>query len=69
VRKASEYVASIGEPWLTRYSAAELESILGDIGFSDVTWFSNELATARYLAGRSDDLSLDPLIQMMSAIV
>lgn len=69
VRNASEYVASIGEPWLTRYSAAELESILGDIGFSEVTWFSNELATARYLAGRSDDLSLDPLIQMMSAIV
>ena len=69
VRKASEYVESIGEPWLTRYSATELEKVLRDIGFNQVTYFSNELATDRYLAGRSDDLSLDPLIQMMSAAV
>ncbi len=69
VRKASEYVASIGEPWLTRYSAAELEAVLRKIGFSQVNYFSNELATERYLKGRSDGLSLDPLIQMMGAIV
>ena len=69
VRKASAYVASIGEPWLTRYSSDELAGILRDIGFSQVTYFSNELATERYLKDRSDGLSLDPLIQMMAAIV
>ena len=68
VRKASEYVAGIGEPWLTRYSPAALEQTLRDIGFSEVTYFSNALATERYLSGRSDGLSLDDLIQMMSAI-
>ena len=69
VRKASQYVASIGEPWLTRYSPEELEASLRDIGFSQVTYFSNELANQRYLKNRSDGLSLNPLIQMMSAIV
>jgi methyltransferase (TIGR00027 family) len=67
VRQASEYVASIGEPWLTRYSAAALEDVLRDLGFNEVTYFSNALATERYLKDRSDGLSLDPLIQMMSA--
>jgi methyltransferase (TIGR00027 family) len=66
VRKASQYVASIGEPWLTRYSPEDLERTLHDIGFREVTYFSNEHATERYLKDRSDGLSLDPLIQMMS---
>jgi len=69
VRKASDYVASIGEPWLTRYAPDDLEQTLHDIGFSETTFFSNDLATERYLKGRSDGLSLDSLIQMMSAIV
>jgi methyltransferase (TIGR00027 family) len=69
VRKASQYVASIGEPWLTRYSAEDLERTLRDIGFGQVTYFSNELATREYLDNRSDGLSLDPLIQMMGAVV
>ena len=69
VRKASQYVASIGEPWLTRHSPEELETGLHDIGFSQVTYFSNELANQRYLKDRSDGLSLNPLIQMMSATV
>jgi methyltransferase (TIGR00027 family) len=69
IQKASAYVASIGEPWLTRYSAEELAEILRNIGFSKVTYFSNELATERYLQDRSDGLSLDPFIQMMGAIV
>jgi methyltransferase (TIGR00027 family) len=67
VRKASQYVASISEPWLTRHSPEELERILHEIGFREVTYFSNELATERYLKDRSDGLSLDPLIQMMSS--
>ena len=69
IQKASAYVASIGEPWLTRYSAEELAEILRNIGFSKVTYFSNELATEPYLQDRSDGLSLDPFIQMMGAIV
>jgi hypothetical protein len=42
---------------------------LRDIGFGQVTYFSNELATREYLDNRSDGLSLDPLIQMMGAVV
>jgi methyltransferase (TIGR00027 family) len=69
VRRAIDYLETIGEPWLTRCAPGTLEQTLREIGFREATWFSNELATARYLEGRSDGLSLDPLIQMMSAIV
>jgi hypothetical protein len=53
---------------LTRFSPEDLERTLRDIGFGQVTYFSNQLATREYLEGRSDGLSLDPLIQMMGAV-
>jgi len=69
VRKISAFAETQGEPWLTRFGPAELENALRDAGFSEASWFGNDLATERYLKDRSDDLALDIAIQMMGAIV
>jgi methyltransferase (TIGR00027 family) len=69
IRRITAFVEKQSEPWLTRFGPAELVDVLRDAGFSDVTWFSHELATERYLKDRSDGLMLAVAIQMMSACV
>jgi len=69
VEKITAFVKTRGEPWLSRFSPDELETLLRDVGFGEVDYFSRERATATYLKDRTDGLSLDPAIQLMSAVV
>ncbi|MGI9341374.1 MAG: class I SAM-dependent methyltransferase, partial [Gammaproteobacteria bacterium] len=69
VAKVEAFAASQGEPWLTRVSPAALQALLSEAGFGNVEYVSRDAATAMYLTGRTDDLSLDASIQLMSAIV
>jgi methyltransferase (TIGR00027 family) len=68
VQKISAFVETQNEPWLTRFSPAELQEALRGVGFRHVKHFDRDLATERYLSNRSDGLALDVAIQMMSAI-
>jgi len=69
VATISDYAEQRQEPWLSRYSPVDLQDILRRAGFEDIEYFSHDLATARYLQGRSDGLAMHPAIQMMSAVV
>lgn len=69
VETIETYAKKSNEPWLSRYSPTDLEALLRRSGFADVFYFSNDLATERYLMGRTDELGLHPAIQMMSATV
>jgi methyltransferase (TIGR00027 family) len=69
VAKVEAFAASQGEPWLTRVSPAALQALLSEAGFGRVEYVSRDKATAMYLTGRTDDLSLDASIQLMSAVV
>jgi len=69
VATVSAFVAQRGEPWLSRFAPDELQGLLRAAGFGAVDYFSRERATATYLKDRTDGLSLDPAIQLMSAVV
>jgi len=69
VATISVYAEKCKEPWLSRYGPEDLQNILRRVGFTDVYYFSHQLATDRYLIDRSDGLAIHPAIQMMSAIV
>lgn len=66
-KRFSNYLEKNNEPWLSRFSPRELQRELRDLGFSDTFYLSRELATERYLKGRDDGLSLDIMIEVMSA--
>jgi len=56
------------EPLRTRFRPDSLCADLRRLGFRDVTWLDPETATQRYLRARSDGLSLDPSLQLVSAV-
>ncbi|MDH3431615.1 MAG: class I SAM-dependent methyltransferase [Gammaproteobacteria bacterium] len=58
-----------GEPWLARFAPGKLAEDLRALGFGEVSYFSQEMAWERYLKDRTDGLSLNPMMQLMSAIV
>ena len=63
-------VPSLGPPdWLARFAPGALEDDLKNLGFSQVAYFSHKHAWERYLKERTDGLSLNPMMQLMSAIV
>lgn len=51
---AADYVARLGEPWITFFEPQELVQRLGSTGFSDATLLGPQEAHRRYFAGRSD---------------
>ena len=61
--------AERGEPWLTRFRPAELETRLTALGFSQVSHLPPTAANERYFQGRRDDLGVWSGAQMMRAIV
>ena len=68
VATISVYAEKHQEPFLSRYSPENLESILKKSGFNEVIYLSYESATDLYLRDRKDSLSLHPAIQMMNAM-
>jgi methyltransferase (TIGR00027 family) len=65
----SRHLDRHGEPWLARFAPGMLENDLKNLGFSQVCYFSQELAWQRYLKDRTDGLSLNIMMQLMSATV
>ncbi len=61
-------VAAAGEPLLTRLDPAEVEPLLRELGFGEVTILS-PAAAARYLGERRDALRLPPRASIAAAIV
>jgi methyltransferase (TIGR00027 family) len=62
-------VAAIGEPWRTYLSPGEVAAMLGRAGFADIADFGATELTARYLAGRADDLRLGEAARLARARV
>ncbi len=58
-----------GEPIRTRFDPRDLESEIQRSGFGTISRLTPEKATELYLAGRTDGLSLDAALQLMSATV
>ena len=67
--KISQHLDRHGEPWLARFGPGTLENDLKNLGFSQVCYFSQALARERYLKDRMDGLSLNIMMQLMSATV
>ena len=67
--RISRHLEKYGEPWLARFAPDKLADDLRDLGFSQIAYFSQEMAWERYLKNRKDGLSLNPMMQLMSAIV
>jgi methyltransferase (TIGR00027 family) len=67
--RISAHLEKYGEPWLARFAPATLEDELRNFGFNQVSYFSHERARERYLKDRADGLSLNPMMQLMSAVV
>ena len=62
-------VTKYGEPWISQFEPPELQQLLSDSGFGKISHFNYDLANRKYFEGRTDGLLIDPLTQMMSAIV
>jgi methyltransferase (TIGR00027 family) len=52
----ADRAAEVGEPWITRFTPAQLERKLNGAGFSEVGFLAPEEAAARYYRGRGDGL-------------
>ncbi len=65
----SQHLDKHGEPWLARFAPDTLENELRNLGFSQVFYFSQAHARERYLKDRMDGLSLNIMMQLMSATV
>jgi methyltransferase (TIGR00027 family) len=63
------FAAERGEPWLTRFRPAELQTRLAGLGFSQVTHLSPSAANERCFRGRHDELAAWSGAQMMRAVV
>jgi len=61
--------AAMGEPWLTRLTRHDLEAILRELGFSEVTFLSPHDAAVRYFGERSDGLPAPLGVRIGSAVV
>jgi methyltransferase (TIGR00027 family) len=61
--------AALGEPWLSFFEPAELQSRLREMGFTRVEHLSPNEANARYFAGRSDGLRVPAIHHVMLARV
>ena len=66
---ASRFAASRGEPWLTRFRAADLRERLFGLGFSAVSHVGADKVRDRYFAGRQDSLIAPHWEELMIATV
>lgn len=63
------HAAQVGEPWLSFFEPAEMESNLKRLGYANIVQFGAQQATERYLLGRRDGLRIPAYFQMISACV
>jgi methyltransferase (TIGR00027 family) len=59
--------AKVGEPWLSFFEAAEMETVLRQAGFSSVVHFGPDDASNRYLRNRTDGSRLPAYFRMAKA--
>jgi methyltransferase (TIGR00027 family) len=58
-----------GEPWLSRFTAAETFAFLNSLGFGEVFYLSKKRLRERYLSGRTDTLKANRTEDLFAAIV
>jgi methyltransferase (TIGR00027 family) len=66
---AAETSAARGEPWLSRFEAAEMRAHLAQLGYRSSIHLSTEEAQARYFQGRGDGLRVPAMAQLLVATV
>jgi methyltransferase (TIGR00027 family) len=69
IRVLSEFGASVGEPWLSRFEPARLIAWLRELGFSNVAHLTPEVAREQYFRDRTDALPVPSYEQVLSATV
>jgi methyltransferase (TIGR00027 family) len=67
VRALAAGAAQFGEPWLSYFTAEDMERMLRDAGFVSVVKFGPEEAFDRYLRGRTDGSRLPGYFRMIKA--
>jgi methyltransferase (TIGR00027 family) len=67
--RLAQYVAGIGEPWLSHFDPDEFARELGALGFAQADHFGSDEANRRYFAGRTDGLHVRGSARMMTARV
>lgn len=65
----ASHAAQVGEPWLSFFEPAEMESNLKRLGYANIVQFGAQQATERYLLGRRDGQRIPAYFQMISACV
>jgi methyltransferase (TIGR00027 family) len=65
----AERAAALGEPWLTYLTAADIETLLRDAGFSTVAFLDRDEAMRRYYADRRDGLVAPRRTSLVTAVV
>jgi methyltransferase (TIGR00027 family) len=65
---AADRAAALGEPWLTYFEMDELQPVLRDCGFNQISFLSPEKAASTYYYGRND-LPIPRKTHMCTAIV
>ncbi len=64
----AERVSTLGEPFISFFEPAEIETKLRQAGFTDVTFLSPGEATERYYEGRAPDLPAPSKIRIVCAM-
>jgi len=68
-RLLESWISQSGEPHRSYFEPAQIEALLYELGFSEVSQLRAEEATARYLPGRSDGLRVSGLTTLLQAKV
>jgi len=63
-----QQIAAVGEPWLSTFAPAQLESQLLELGFSSAQSATPDDLNARYFARRKDGLRTGGAVRIMCAI-
>lgn len=66
---SAERAGGFGEPWKTRYSVAEINNLLVDLGFGTVCHLSPERAQKCYFVGRLDALRVPGWERILAAVI
>jgi methyltransferase (TIGR00027 family) len=64
---AARRVAAGGEPWVTVFAPEVLHAHLGRLGFSNIVDLDASALHQRFCAGRTDGLSIAPLVHLLRA--
>jgi methyltransferase (TIGR00027 family) len=67
VRALAAGATRVGEPWLSYFTADDMEQLLRVAGFSSIVRFGPEQAFDRYLRGRTDGSRLPGYFRMIKA--